>query len=147
MLIPIGFINNTNMKNCLFCKIVSGEIPCYKIYEDENFLAFLDINPVNPGHTLVIPKKHSRNVLEMDNNKTLGNLMLIVQKLSKQIKTALKSDGINIIMNNEPAAGQIIFHTHTHIIPRFLNDKLKQWSSKKYTEKEFLATAKQIRKN
>ncbi len=133
-------------KNCLFCKIVSGEIPCNKIYEDKNFLAFLDINPVSKGHTLVIPKKHSQNILDID-EEILKDLIIIVQKLSKQIKTALKSDGINIIMNNEPTAGQIIFHTHIHIIPRFLNDELKHWPSKKYTEKEFLTTAKQIRKN
>jgi len=133
------------MNNCLFCKIVSGEIPCNKIYEDKNFLAFLDINPVNKGHTLVIPKKHSKNILDID-KETLKNLMVVVQKLSKQIKTALKSDGINIIINNEPTAGQVIFHTHIHIIPRFNSDNIKHWPSKKYTEKELLATTKQIKK-
>jgi len=136
-------INNKNINNCLFCKIVSGEIPCNKIYEDKNFLAFLDINPINKGHSLVIPKKHSRNILEID-SKTLENLMLIVQKLSKQIKTALKSDGINIIMNNETEAGQIFFHTHVHIIPRFTGDNLKHWPNKKYRGNEAEIIAKKI---
>ena len=132
------------MNNCLFCKIVSGEIPCNKIYEDKNFLAFLDINPVNKGHTLVIPKKHSKNILDIE-EETLKNLMVVVQKLSKQIKTALKSDGINIIINNEPIAGQVIFHTHVHIIPRFDGDNIKHWPSKKYTGKELLVIAKEIK--
>ncbi len=111
------------MNDCLFCKIVSGEIPCNKIYEDENFLAFLDINPVNKGHILVIPKKHSKNILEID-SKTIENLIVVVKKLSKKIKKTLKADGINIIINNELEAGQIIFHTHVHIIPRFAGDNL-----------------------
>ena len=123
------------MNDCLFCKIVSGKIPSYKIYEDENFLAFLDINPVNQGHTLVIPKKHSKNILEID-EETLKNLVIIVKELSIKIKTILKADGINIMINNELDAGQIIFHTHIHIIPRFANDNLKHWSGKKYKDNE-----------
>jgi len=96
------------MNDCLFCKIVSGEIPCNKIYEDENFLAFLDINPVNKGHILVIPKKHSKNILEID-SKTIENLIVVVKKLSKKIKKTLKADGINIIINNELEAGRNYF--------------------------------------
>ncbi len=128
-------INNKNTNNCLFCKIVSGEIPSHKIFEDKNFLAFLNINPVNKGHILVIPKKHSRNILEIE-DEALKNLIVVVKKLSKKIKLALKANGINIIMNNEPEAGQIIFHSHIHIIPRFANDNLKHWPGKKYKDGE-----------
>ena len=132
------------MNDCLFCKIVSGEIPCNKIYEDKGFLAFLDISPVNQGHTLVTPKQHSRNLLEIDDDQILGDLMIIVKKLSKKIKTALKADGINIIVNNEPVAGQLIFHTHIHIIPRFTNDNLKHWPGGKYKDGEAQAIAEKI---
>jgi len=132
------------MNDCLFCKIVSGEIPATKIYENENFLAFLDIHPVNKGHTQVIPKKHSRNLLEID-EETLKELALLVQKLSQKIKTALNADGINIISNNEPVAGQIIFHTHIHIIPRFDGDGLKHWAGKNYAEGEAKIIAEKIK--
>ncbi len=131
-------------KNCLFCKIAAGEIPAEKIYEDENFLAFLDVNPVNQGHTLVIPKKHSRNILEIG-DETLKELTITVKKLSNKIKTALCADGINIIINNEPAAGQIIFHTHIHIIPRFADDGLKHWTGGEYAEGEAKILAEKIR--
>jgi len=123
---------------------VSGEAPCYKVYEDKDFLAFLDINPINLGHTLVIPKKHSVNILEMDNNLS-KKIILVIKKLSKKIKKTLKSDGINIIINNESAAGQIIFHTHIHIIPRSKNDGLKNWPSQKFTPEKFSEIAKKIK--
>jgi len=131
------------MNDCLFCKIVAREIPCNKIYEDENFLAFLDINPVNKGHSLVIPKKHSRNILEIE-DETLKNLTVVVKKLSNKIKTALKADGINIIINNEAGAGQIVFHTHIHIIPRFTDDGLKHWPGRKYKNGEAKTITKKI---
>ncbi len=133
------------MNDCLFCKIVSGEIPSYKIYEDEDFLAFLDINPVNLGHTLVIPKKHSTNILEMEDELS-KKMIIVVKKISQKIKTSLKSDGINILINNEAGAGQIIFHTHIHIIPRFKDDGLQHWPSKKFTSEDFLKTAEKIKK-
>ncbi|MFH0846176.1 MAG: HIT family protein [Patescibacteria group bacterium] len=128
-------------EDCLFCKIVAGEIPCHKIYEDAKFLAFLDISPVNKGHTLIIPKKHSRNILEM-NETLLGEMMVLVKKISNNIKTQLKADGINIMSNNEAEAGQIIFHTHIHIIPRFKEDGFHHWSGKAYTEGEIEETQK-----
>jgi len=131
------------MNDCLFCKIVAGEIPCYQVYEDENFLAFLDINPVNLGHTLIVPKKHSANLLELDAelSKKIGP---VIKKISNKIKDSLKSNGINILINNEIGAGQLIFHTHIHIIPRFKDDGLKHWPSQKFTAEEFQATAKKI---
>lgn len=122
-------------KNCLFCKIVAGEIPSYKIYEDENFLAFLDINPVAQGHTLVIPKKHSPNLLEME-DFLIKDLFVLVKKLAKHIKEKTKADGINILVNTEKEAGQIIFHTHIHIIPRFAGDGFQHWQGENYQEDE-----------
>ncbi|MBU1046566.1 HIT family protein [Patescibacteria group bacterium] len=123
------------MNDCLFCKIVAGEIPCDKIYEDEKFLVFLDINPVNRGHSLVVPKKHSRNLLEMEDNE-LKEMSVLIKKISNHLKTQLKADGINIVSNNEPAAGQLIFHTHIHIIPRFEGDGFKHWKGEGYKEGE-----------
>jgi len=114
---------------------VAGEIPCDKIYEDEKFLVFLDINPVNRGHSLVVPKKHSRNLLEMEDNE-LKEMSVLIKKISNHLKTQLKADGINIVSNNEPAAGQLIFHTHIHIIPRFEGDGFKHWKGEGYKEGE-----------
>ena len=123
------------MNDCLFCKIVAGEIPSYKVYEDENFLAFLDINPINQGHVLVIPKEHSKNMLEME-DKLAGELMILIKKLAQHIKKKLNADGINIMSNIDAQAGQIIFHTHFHIIPRFKNDGFKHWHGTEYKENE-----------
>lgn len=124
------------MTDCLFCKIINKEIPSYIVYEDDDFLAFLDIKPINPGHTLIVPKKHYRNIFDWDENinKKIGG---ITQKISSIIKTATKADGINIGINNEPAAGQIIFHSHIHVIPRSNNDGLTHWPGKDLTEKDF----------
>ncbi len=114
------------MNDCLFCKIIAGEIPATKVFEDDSFIAILDINPVHPGHTLLVPKTHSRNVLKME-RETLSSLGGHIAQLSKAVKKATNADGINVIMNNEPAAGQIVFHTHIHIIPRFDGDGFKHW--------------------
>jgi histidine triad (HIT) family protein len=132
------------MNDCLFCKIVSGEIPCHKIYEDENFLAFLDINPVNPGHTLVIPKKHSSQLLETD-DQILQAIMPLVKQLSQKITTTLNSNGINILINCGTGAGQLIPHTHIHIIPRLINDNLKHWPSQKLSHEDFLRLVKLLK--
>lgn len=134
------------MNDCLFCKIISGDMPSHKVYEDEHTLAFLDINPVNPGHTLVIPKKHYKNLYETP-DEVLAKLMAVVHKLSISIKESLKAEGINIMMNNDPAAGQVIFHTHIHIVPRFENDGFKHWSGEPYKEGEIEKTAEKIKIN
>ena len=111
-------------EDCIFCKIVNGEIETSKVYEDKNFIGILDENPKAEGHTLIIPKKHFRNLLDMPN--TLGNEMLeAIKKVSLKLIDEGKAEGINVISNNEAVAGQIIFHTHIHIIPRKKNDGLK----------------------
>lgn len=116
------------MTDCLFCKIVAGEIPCTKVYEDDTVFAFLDIRPVNIGHTLIVPKAHHANLYETE-DAALAHIMVVTKKLAIAIKKALNADGINIEMNNDPVAGQIIFHTHIHIIPRFEGDGFTHWHS------------------
>ena len=106
------------MSDCIFCQIVTGQIPSSKVYEDEEVLAFLDITQVTTGHTLVIPKKHYRNMLEMD-AEAASSLFARVPKIAKQLQEKLGASGVNIINNNEEAAGQTVFHTHVHLLPRF----------------------------
>jgi histidine triad (HIT) family protein len=119
----------------LFKKIIAGEIPCEKIYEDEHAFAFLDINPVNPGHALVIPKTWSAGFLDADRD-TICNLIPAIQKVAQAVKAATKSDGVNIVQNEGEAAGQKIFHLHFHVIPRFANDGYEPWHGKPYADAE-----------
>lgn len=113
------------MDNCIFCKIAQGEIPSKKIYEDENVLAFLDINPTSYGHTLVIPKKHAASFLEAD-EKTLENVFAVAQKIARHLEKELKCDGINVLSNIHEAAGQSVEHFHVHLIPRYADQKEKE---------------------
>lgn len=132
--------------NCLFCKIIKREIPCDFIYEDKDVFVFLDIKPLHPGHVLVLPKKHSRNILDIEDN-SLVKVAIAVKKMSKVVKEAVKADGINIIVNNEPAASQLVFHSHFHVIPRYLNDGFKHWGGTPYKEGEAKITAEKIKNN
>lgn len=103
---------------CLFCKISKGEIPSQKVYEDDSTFAFLDINPRNPGHTLVIPKKHVETILDAD-DATLSAVIRTVRKIAVAAKNAAKADGVSIVQSNGRAAGQVVAHMHFHVIPRF----------------------------
>lgn len=132
------------MNECIFCKIVRGELPSTTIYEDEGTLAFLDINPVNPGHTLVIPKKHSENIFDISNDDWTA-VTKTVHVLAPAIEKATATDGININMNNRKHAGQIVGHAHVHLIPRKEGDGLKLWPQKAYREGEKEAVAEKIR--
>jgi histidine triad (HIT) family protein len=109
------------MVECIFCKIINGDIPSYKVYEDDEVLAFLDINPVAFGHTLVIPKEHYESVFD-GQEEAYGILSSKVAKVANKIKNALNCDGINILQNNGRASGQVILHVHFHIIPRMVDD-------------------------
>ena len=112
------------MKNdCVFCAIAAGEIPCFKVYEDELVLAYLDINPFSEGHTLVIPKAHTTGLLDTP-EETLAALLARVKKVAAHIKTALGCDGFHILQNNGAAAGQTVGHIHFHIVPRWEGDPL-----------------------
>lgn len=106
------------MSDCIFCKIVAGEIPAAKVYEDQDVLAFLDITQVTKGHTLVIPKKHYRNLLDMDQQSS-AQLFSVVPQLANHLTQTLGAKGLNILNNNEETAGQTVFHTHVHLLPRY----------------------------
>lgn len=132
------------MENCIFCKIINGELPSYKVYEDEYTLAFLDINPVSHGHTLVVPKKHFQN-MEAVSEEELAKVITTVKIVGKRVKEKLGAASYNIGENNDKEAGQIIPHLHFHVIPRYGNDNLKLWPQSPYPEgkaEEILAKLK-----
>jgi histidine triad (HIT) family protein len=110
--------------DCIFCKIVAGEIPSHKIDEDDKTLAFLDINPWTRGHALVIPKNHSRNLYDVE-AADLAAMHATAQRVARRIRDRLASEGVNILQSSEPVAMQTVFHTHVHVIPRYSDDGLR----------------------
>lgn len=108
----------------IFAKILRGEIPSHGVYEDDAVVAFMDVMPQGPGHTLVVPKAPSRNLLDAD-PATLGPLFTTVQKVALAVKKAFGADGVTILQFNEPASGQTVYHLHVHVIPRFEGVALK----------------------
>ena len=132
------------MSDCIFCKIVKGEIPASKVYENDTVVAFLDIAPVNIGHSLIIPKGHYKNIYETP-EEIMTEMMKVAKILSKSIKEGLSADGINVTMNNDPAAGQIVMHSHIHIIPRLASDGFGMWHGQRpYKEGEREEVVKKI---
>jgi len=131
------------MEDCLFCKIMKGEIPCKKIYEDADIFSFLDVAPINKGHALVIPKIHHETFLQTPDD-VLQKMVPVIKNIAAATKKALNADGINLGLNNGSAAGQIIFHTHFHLIPRFENDGLQHWPKKSFSEQEMEEFQKKI---
>ena len=115
-----------NMDSCIFCKIVAGELPSHKVYEDAETLAFLDIRPVNPGHTLVIPKEHYQNMEDVP-EAVLAAVMSSVKKVGRLLKDKLGVPGYNIGENNDPIAGQLVPHLHFHVMPRREGDGYQLW--------------------
>jgi len=101
----------------VFAKILRGEIPSHKIYEDDDVLVFMDVMPQAPGHTLVVPKAASRNVLDAD-PAVLSKIAPVVQRTARAVKEAFAADGVTVVQFNEPASGQTVFHLHYHVIPR-----------------------------
>lgn len=132
------------MNDCLFCKIINGEIPSSKVYEDNEIIAFLDIMPTNPGHTLVVPKKHGKDIFEIDED-LLGKLAIAVKKIAKAVMQATKATSFNLILNNGATAGQVIPHFHFHIVPRHEKDGYHHWKGKEYAEGEMRAMAEKIK--
>ena len=116
--------------NNIFAKILRGELPCYKVYEDDKALAFLDIMPRSPGHTLVLPKAPARNILDIG-IADLAHVMAVAQKVAKGAMTAFEADGITIQQFNEGAGGQVVFHLHVHVIPRKAGGPMKPPASAK----------------
>lgn len=109
------------MENCIFCKIVQKEIPGKIVYEDDVCLAFLDLSQTTDGHTLVVPKKHYKNILEVD-DKTLTHLIIVTKNLANKIIKNLNAKGVNVLTNANEIAGQTVMHFHIHIIPRYNHD-------------------------
>jgi histidine triad (HIT) family protein len=118
------------MDDCIFCKIIAGHIPSYKIYEDEHVYAFLDIAEDADGHTLVVPKKHCRNILDCDADE-LAHLMRGVQKIADHYIARCGFEGANIFTFTEPCAGQSVFHLHFHVIPRTTGDGIFEYPKMK----------------
>ncbi len=122
--------------DCVFCKIIRGELPMHKVYEDDKILAFLDIHPVNPGHTLVIPKSTDvRNIFDVSPSDWAA-MTAVVHTIASAIEKGMRADGVNIMMNNREHAGQVVDHPHIHIIPRFKDDGLRLWPHGSYQEGE-----------
>ncbi|MBU1126640.1 MAG: HIT family protein [Patescibacteria group bacterium] len=131
------------MNDCLFCKIIEGEIPSHKIYEDDKVFAFLDISPVSKGHTLIIPKSHSEN-LTQGTEESAADLFKTVHHLAPKIMTALEATAYNIGMNHGADAGQLVFHTHVHFMPRYAGIP-RTFEKQHPSQEELAAVAEEIR--
>ncbi len=124
------------MADCIFCKIIKGEIPSAKLFDDKKVMAFLDIGPLNKGHALVVTKEHYETLLDTPDD-ALSALLLGAKKVARALSSAVGADGFNLIMNNKKVAGQVVPHAHLHVIPRFNGDGISfQWKAKKYKDKE-----------
>jgi len=134
------------METCIFCKIIKGELPAHKVYEDEDTLAFLDINPTSAGHTLVIPKGHYANFEEVPED-VLKKTILIVKLIGQKLKDGLGVESYNVCENNDEAAGQLIPHIHFHLVPRYKGDGLKPWPQAPYAEGKAEEVLKKIKIN
>ena len=132
-------------EDCIFCKIANGVIPAQALYEDEQFKVILDRGPASKGHALVLPKEHFDNVFTMDENYT-GKAFSVAAKVAGAISEEFGCDGINILQNNNEAAGQTVFHFHIHIIPRYKNDKVDiGWKPGEITDEQIDTYARAIR--
>jgi histidine triad (HIT) family protein len=120
------------MNDCIFCRIVKGELPCTKVYEDDAVLAFMDIGPIIKGHVLVIPKAHYATLPEVP-AELAARVMVVVQKVATALMSALSADGVNVHQSNGACAGQVVPHVHFHVIPRFNDDGHRwNWAAGKY---------------
>nr|WP_316654038.1 HIT family protein [uncultured Gellertiella sp.] len=129
----------------IFAKILRGEIPSHRVYEDEHTVALMDVMPQSPGHVLVIPKAGSRNLLDAD-PAVLGRTIAVVQKIANAVKAAFEADGVHIAQFNEAAAGQTVFHLHFHVIPRHEHAGLRPHSGTMEEGAVLAAHAEKIRK-
>jgi len=129
--------------NNIFAKILRGELPCYKVYEDDKALAFLDIMPRTSGHALVLPKAPARNILDIS-AADLAHVMMVAQKVAKAAMTAFGADGITIQQFNEGAGGQVVFHLHVHVIPRKAGTPMKPPASEKEKPEVLAENAKKL---
>ena len=133
------------MNDCVFCKIINGEIPANIVYENGKVLAFLDINPINRGHTLIVSKKHYRDISEITED-CLKDVVVVAKKIAGAMEIGLGADGINILHASGKAAQQSVFHFHIHLVPRYRDDGLNTWPKSKYKEEDFKEVTEEIKK-
>ncbi|MBI1936184.1 HIT family protein [Candidatus Woesearchaeota archaeon] len=134
------------MEDCIFCKIVDGKVPAAKVYEDNFVIGFLDIMPANKGHCLIVPKKHSKTLMEMHDDD-LAATILATKKVARALSLSFGNASFNMVMNNGKEAGQLVNHAHIHLIPRFQKDRLRiKWSHLKYEDNEMGEYAEKIKK-
>ena len=136
-------------ENCIFCKIIAGEIPSNTIYEDEEFKVVLDVSPASKGHALILPKNHYANLYEIDEN-VAADAMKLAKKLATHMTEVLKCDGFNLVQNNNEVAGQTVFHFHMHLIPRYLNAKdndILTWSHETFSQDEMKEICESLKMN
>jgi histidine triad (HIT) family protein len=133
--------------DCIFCKIIAAEIPCFRLYEDEYTLAFMDINPANEGHALVIPKEHFQDVHEVS-DAAIRSTVVTAKKIASAINKTLNPDGMNLLQCNGSAAAQSVLHFHMHVLPRRDGDELKlNWGLAPGDMEAIGELAERIRKN
>ena len=132
---------------CVFCSIVKGEEKAYNVYEDNEVIAFLDINPVSKGHTLVVSKKHYENIFDVPES-ILCRMVSVAKKISIALREALGADGVNLMMTNNPAAGQVIMHIHIHVIPRYYGDEIHfHHHRRRITHEQMASICEEIRRH
>ncbi len=132
-------------ENCIFCKIIAGEIPSATVYEDDDFKAILDVNPAARGHVIILPKKHAANIFELE-EEDAAKVFPVAAKIATALKKTYECDGVNILQNNGEAAGQTVFHLHVHVIPRYKGDDVNiMWEPGETPD--LAAVAEEIKKN
>lgn len=131
-------------ENCIFCKLANGDFPTLSLYEDDDFNVIFDAGPATPGHALIIPKDHAKNLFELDDT-LVAKAFVLAKKIAKVLMEVFEADGINILQNNFPAAGQTVFHFHIHLIPRKEGDgAIKGWTTGKQDTEKLQAALKRI---
>lgn len=136
-------------ENCIFCKIIGGEIPSHTIYEDEEFKIILDVNPATRGHALILPKNHVANLYEIP-EETAGKVLKLAKKMAAHMTDVLHCDGFNLLQNNNETAGQTVFHFHMHLIPRYKgakNDDILNYTHETFTAEEMSNICKSLKTN
>lgn len=130
--------------DCIFCKIISGEIPSMTVYEDDAYKAIMDVSPASKGHVIILPRNHAANIYELPDDEAAG-IMVVAKKIAMSVKEAFGCDGVNILQNNGEAAGQTVFHLHVHVIPRYADDSVNiKW--KQLEDVDISAACEEIKK-
>lgn len=131
-------------ENCIFCKLADGRIPTTTVFEDEYLRAIMDISPANKGHIIIIPKSHATDIFTLE-DEYVSRAFLLAKRIAVAVKEVTGCDGVNILQNNGAAAGQTVFHFHTHVVPRFKNDDVAiTWKQQTYADGEANEVAKKV---